>query len=56
VNLFYDYHAPKFSLLDVVRVQERLSDLLGREVDAMTRGSVHPRIRQRVENEAIQVF
>lgn len=56
VDLFYDYHAPRFSLIDVVRVQERLSELLGRKVDAMTRGSVHPRIRRRVETEAIQVF
>lgn len=56
VDLFYDHDAPKFSLIDVVRVQERLSDLLGARVDAMTRNSVHPRIRHRVEAEAVQVF
>jgi hypothetical protein len=56
VDLFYDLDTPKFSLVDVVRVQERLSELLGRKVDAMTRGSVHPRIKRRVEGEAVQVF
>lgn len=56
VDIFYDYHAPKFSLLDLVRVQDRLSEILGTDVDAMTRDSVHRRIRAEVEAEAVQVF
>ena len=56
VDLFYEYGSPKFSLFDLMRVQDRLSDILGTKVDAMTRDSVHRRIRGRVEAEAIQVF
>lgn len=56
IDLFYDYDAPGFSLIDVVRVRERLSDLLGARVDAMTRGSLHPLIRREVEAEAVQIF
>jgi uncharacterized protein len=56
VDLFYEYDDPTFNLLDVVRVQERLSEMLGTKVHAMTRDSVHRRIRKRVEAEAIQVF
>lgn len=56
IDLFYEYENPGFSLLDVVRVQDRLTDLLGGKVDATTRDSVHHRIRKEVEAEAIQVF
>jgi uncharacterized protein len=56
VDLFYDYGNPRFSLFDVVRVQDRLAEILGRKVDAMTRDSVHRRIRNEVEAEAVQVF
>jgi predicted nucleotidyltransferase len=56
VDLFYDYDNPRFSLLNVVRVKRMLGELLGAKVDAMTRRSVHPRIRAEVELEALQVF
>ena len=56
VDLFYDYDDPTFSLIDVVRVEERLSEILGTKVDAMTRGSVHPLIRAEVEAEAVRIF
>ena len=56
VDLFYDYDNPRFSLFDVMRVTDRLMEILGTKVDAMTRDSVHPRIRKEVETEAIQVF
>lgn len=56
VDLFFDYHDPKFSLIDLVRVKRRFGEILGTRVDAMTRRSVHPRIRQEVEAEAVRVF
>ena len=56
VDLFYDYDDPRFSLFNVARVKRRLSGILGTKVDAMTRRSVHPRIRAEVEAEALQVF
>lgn len=56
VDLFFDYDDPKFSLFDVMRVEERLSEILGGKVDAMTRDGVHRRILKDVEAEAIPVF
>ena len=56
VDLFYDYDDPTFSLVDVVRVKRRFSEILRTKVDAMTRNSVHPRIRDEVEAEAVRVF
>ena len=56
VDLFFDYNDPKFSLIDLVSVKERFAEILGRKVDAMTRDSVHRRIRHEVEAEAIPVF
>jgi uncharacterized protein len=56
IDLFYEYDNPRFSLINVVRVQERFQEILGCKVDAMTRDSVHPRIRRRVEAEAVQVY
>jgi len=43
-------------LIDLVRVKRRFGEILGTRVDAMTRRSVHPRIRQEVEAEAVRVF
>lgn len=56
VDLFYDYDDPRFSLINVARMKRRFAQLLGRPVDAMTRRSVHPRVRAEVEAEAVQVF
>lgn len=56
VDLFFDYDNPRFSLINVARVKRRFAQILGAPVDAMTRRSVHPRIRAEVEAEALQVF
>lgn len=56
VDLFFDYDDPTFSLFDLMRVKERLAEILATKVDAMTRDSVHRRVRKEVEAEAIQVF
>ena len=56
VDLFFDYDDPTFSLFDLMRVKRRFGDILRRRVDAMTRGSVHPFIREDIEAEAVQVF
>jgi predicted nucleotidyltransferase len=37
-------------------LQEYLSDLLGRKVDLMTRGGLHPLIRDDVVAQAVAVF
>lgn len=56
VDLFFACHDPKFGLIDLFRVKRRFEEILGTRVDAMTRRSVHPRIRQEVEAEAVRVF
>jgi predicted nucleotidyltransferase len=56
VDLFFDTDNPRFSLIELVDVQERVSDILGAETDVMTRSSLHPMLRQRIEAEAVRVF
>jgi uncharacterized protein len=47
----------RFSLLDLVGLQDLLGDLLGRKVDVgTTAAKMRPRMRQRFEAEAIEVF
>lgn len=56
VDLFFDHDSPTFGLFDLMRIKERLAEILATKVDAMTRDSVHRRIRKEVEAEAIRVF
>jgi predicted nucleotidyltransferase len=56
VDLFYDYDHSRFGLLELMKISDRFAEILGTKVDAMTRDSVHRRIREEVEAEAIQVF
>jgi hypothetical protein len=56
VDLFFDTDNPRFSLIELVDVQERVSDILGTETDVMTRASLHPMLRPRIEAEALRVF
>ena len=43
---------PGRSLLDLVGLGQELEQLLGRRVDVLTEGSVHPAIRERIASEA----
>jgi uncharacterized protein len=46
----------RFSLVDLVSVQDFLEDKLGRKVDVVTREGLDPAIRERVLREARAVF
>ncbi len=46
----------KFSLLDQAGLQNFLSDLLGVDADLSIRPSIHPLIRDNVEEDAIRVL
>lgn len=46
---------PGRSLLDHVALKQDLEDLLGREVDVVTEQSLHPRLRDRVQREAVSL-
>jgi uncharacterized protein len=56
VDLFFDTDNPRFSLIELVDVQEQVGEILGTEVDVMTRASLHPMLRPRIEAEALRVF
>ena len=57
LDLFVDYDpAKKFSLVDLVDIKLLLEQELGIEVDATTRDSLHPMLRNEIERTALQVF
>jgi predicted nucleotidyltransferase len=56
VDLFFDHEWGELSLFDVMEIQEVTARILGCETDAITRNSLHPVLRDRIENSAIPVF
>jgi uncharacterized protein len=56
VDLFFDHERGKLGLFELMDVKERTADILGRKADIMTRGSLHPRLRKRIEESAVLVF
>jgi len=56
VDLFFDYEEGRFGLFDLMDVQERMSGILGRATDVMTRDSIHRVLRPRIEASAVRVF
>lgn len=56
IDLFFDTDNPRFSLIELVDVQERVHAILGARSDVMTRASLHPMLRPRIEAEALRVF
>jgi predicted nucleotidyltransferase len=56
VDLFFDTDNPKFSLIELVDLRERVNAILGVNSDVMTRGSLHPLLRRQIEAEALRVF
>lgn len=56
VDLFFDHERGKLSLFKLMDVKERAAEILGRETDIMTRGSLHPMLKARIEASALQVF
>ena len=56
VDLFFDYDDPSFSLIELVALQDRISDIVETRADLMSRGGIHPHLRQSIEGSAIRVF
>ena len=56
VDLFFDYDDPRFSLVELVRVKRQVERILGVEADVMTRDSLHPLLKERIEEAAVRVF
>jgi uncharacterized protein len=48
--------ARRLSLLDVIRIENQLADLLGQPVDLIEEGTLKPRVRQSIDREAVRAF
>jgi uncharacterized protein len=46
----------KFSLLDVIGIENRLADLLGQPIDLVEEGTLRPRIGENVNREIVRAF
>jgi predicted nucleotidyltransferase len=56
VDLFIDYDPERFSFVELIRLRERLSTVLGRQADLTTREGLHPLLRSQIEASAIKVL
>jgi uncharacterized protein len=56
IDLFFDYPRGGFGLFDLMTVKERATSILGARADIMTRDSLHPALRDRIEQAAVRVF
>jgi predicted nucleotidyltransferase len=56
VDLFIDYDPERFGFVELIRLRERLSEVLGHPADLTTREGLHPLLRPTIEAEAIKVF
>jgi predicted nucleotidyltransferase len=54
VDLFFDYEKGKFGLFALMEVKELALRIMGCPADIMTRNSVHPAHRPRIE--AVRIF
>ena len=57
IDLLADFDKERpLSLIGLVRIENRLSDLLGRKVDLVQDGALKARVRANVEREAVVAF
>jgi predicted nucleotidyltransferase len=56
VDLFFDHERGAIGLFELMDIKERAAEVLGVEADVMTRRSLHPRLKGRIESSAMQVF
>jgi uncharacterized protein len=56
VDLFFDHPLGSLGLFELMDVKDAAARILGRKTDIMTRRSLHPVLRERIEASAVQVF
>ena len=56
IDLFFDHERGKLGLYELIDVKEFTANILGRKTDVMTRNSIHPGLKRRIEQSAIRVF
>ncbi|MEE3626303.1 DNA polymerase III subunit beta [Nitrospirillum sp. BR 11752] len=56
IDLFLDTHDPRFSLIELADIQDKVRAILGRPSAVTTRDGLHPRLRPVIEADAVRVF
>lgn len=56
VDLFFDHPEGSLGLFELMDVKAAAARILGRKADIMTRRSLHPVLRERIEASARRVF
>ncbi len=56
VDLFFDHPEGSLGLFALMDLKEAAARILGRKTDIMTRRSLHPVLRERIEASALRVF
>ena len=56
VDVFIEYDPSRFTLFELAGIKNLIEEELGIEVDVTTRDSLHPLLKRRIEQSAIQVF
>jgi uncharacterized protein len=56
VDLFVDYDPERFSFVELIRLRDRLTAILGRPADLATGEGLHPLLRPTIEAESIKVL
>lgn len=57
LDIFIDYDpGRRFSLIDLVGIKQFLEEELAVEVDVTTRNSLHPLLRNDIEQSAVRIF
>jgi len=56
IDLFFDHARGQLGLYELMDVKERTQEILGQPTDIMTRASLHPVLREKIEETALRVF
>ena len=56
IDLFFDHAHGQLGLYELMDVKERTKEILGWRTDIMTRASLHPALRDKIEESALRVF
>lgn len=56
VDFFFDHNLPTFGLLEYAHLKDVASTLVGEKIDLIERSCLRPKLRARVEDEALRIF
>jgi hypothetical protein len=56
IDIYVDPDYERFGFVELIRLEDMLTQALGRKVELTTRDSLHPLLRSRIEAEAVPVF